>query len=76
MSIVSKMNVIFDLTNSFKDAYNPKTKETQIQKVLESRLVAGTGFFPTPCFGKGQEKNSPKKPSGANTALFFHLCEN
>ena len=39
MSIVSKMNVIFDLTNSFKDAYNPKTKETQIQKVLESRLA-------------------------------------
>ena len=46
MSIVSKMNVIFDLTNSFKDAYNPKTKETQIQKVLESRLVAGTGLEP------------------------------
>ena len=35
----SKMNMIFDLTNSFKDAYNVEIKKTQIQKVLESRLV-------------------------------------
>ena len=34
------MNMIFDLTNSFKDAYNVEIKKTQIQKVLESRLVA------------------------------------
>ena len=40
----SKMNMIFDLTNSFKDAYNVEIKKTQIQKVLESRLVAGTGL--------------------------------
>ena len=33
------MNMIFDLTNSFKDAYNVEIKKTQIQKVLESRLV-------------------------------------
>jgi site-specific DNA recombinase len=38
----SKMNIIFDLTNSFKDAYGVKIKKTQIQKVLESRIVAGT----------------------------------
>ena len=31
--------MIFDLTNSFKDAYNVEIKKTQIQKVLESRLV-------------------------------------
>ena len=42
----SKMNMIFDLTNSFKDAYNVEIKKTQIQKVLESRLVAGTGLEP------------------------------
>ena len=42
----SKMNMIFDLTNSFKDAYNVEVKKTQIQKVLESRLVAGTGLEP------------------------------
>jgi hypothetical protein len=36
------MNIIFDLTNSFKDAYGVKIKKTQIQKVLESRIVAGT----------------------------------
>ena len=35
----SKMNIIFDLTNSFKDAYGVKIKKTQIQKVLESRIV-------------------------------------
>ena len=38
----SKMNMIFDLTNSFKDAYNVEIKKTQIQKVLESRLVEQT----------------------------------
>ena len=43
----SKMNMIFDLTNSFKDAYNVEIKKTQIQKVLESRLVAGVGLEPT-----------------------------
>jgi site-specific DNA recombinase len=42
----SKMNMIFDLTNSFKDAYNVEIKKTQIQKVLESRLVAGIGLEP------------------------------
>jgi site-specific DNA recombinase len=42
----SKMNIIFDLTNSFKDAYGVKIKKTQIQKVLESRIVAGTGLEP------------------------------
>ena len=31
--------MIFDLTNSFKTCYSAKIKETQIQKVLESRLV-------------------------------------
>ena len=36
----SKMNIIFDLTNSFKETYVVKTKKTQIHKVLESRLVA------------------------------------
>ena len=41
------MNMIFDLTNSFKDAYNVEIKKTQIQKVLESRLVAGVGLEPT-----------------------------
>ena len=39
--------MIFDLTNSFKDAYNVEIKKTQIQKVLESRLVAGVGLEPT-----------------------------
>ena len=34
------MNIIFDLTSSFKYAYGVKIKKTQIQKVLESRLVA------------------------------------
>jgi len=42
----SKMNIIFDLTNSFKDAYGVKIKKTQIQKVLESRIVAGTVLEP------------------------------
>ena len=43
---------------------------------LKGLVVAGTGFFPPRCFGKFQERNSPTKPCGANTALFFHLCEN
>ena len=42
----SKMNIVFDLTSSFKDAYGVKIKKTQIQKVLESRIVAGTGLEP------------------------------
>ena len=33
------MNIIFELTNSFKDSYGVKIKKTQIQKVLESRIV-------------------------------------
>ena len=42
----SKVNMIFDLTNSFKDDYIIKKEKTQIQNVLESRLVAGTGLEP------------------------------
>ena len=42
----SKVNMIFYLTNSFKDDYNTKKEKTQIQNVLESRLVAGTGLEP------------------------------
>ena len=38
--------MIFDLTNSFKANYTNKNNETQIQNVLESRLVAGTGLEP------------------------------
>ena len=42
----SKVNMIFDLTNSFKTNYTNKKEKTQIQNVLESRLVAGTGLEP------------------------------
>jgi len=59
----SKMNVIFDLTNSFKDAYGVKIKKTQIQKVLESRIVAGTGFIASRCLAMGQRKKQPKETS-------------
>ena len=38
--------VFFDLTNSFKVNYTVKKEKTQIQNVLESRLVAGTGLEP------------------------------
>ena len=40
----SKVNMIFDLTNSFKANYANKKEKTQIQNVLEYRLVAGTGL--------------------------------
>ncbi|WP_339915900.1 recombinase family protein [Yeosuana marina] len=42
----SKVNMIFELTNLFKDYYNSKKEKTQIQNVLESHLVAGTGLEP------------------------------
>ena len=42
----SKINMIFSLTNSFKDNYYINKEKTQIQNVLESRLVAGTGLEP------------------------------
>ena len=35
----SKVNMIFELTNSFKVNYSTKKEKTQIQNVLESRLV-------------------------------------
>ena len=41
----NKVNMIFDLTNSFKANYIVKKEKTQIQNVLESCLVAGTGFI-------------------------------
>ena len=43
----SKVNMIFDLTNSFKTNYANKKEKTQIQNVLESSLVAGAGLEPT-----------------------------
>jgi site-specific DNA recombinase len=42
----NKVNMIFDLTNSFKANYINKNKKTQMQKTLESRLVAGAGLEP------------------------------
>ena len=42
----SKVNMIFDLTNSFKTNYANKKEKTQIQNVLESRLVAPPGLEP------------------------------
>ncbi|MBU3821252.1 recombinase family protein [Flavobacteriaceae bacterium XHP0103] len=42
----SKVNMIFELTNSFKDNYTNKKQKTQIQNALESRFVAGTGLEP------------------------------
>ena len=39
-----KLNMIFDLTNSFKTNYVNKKEKTQIQNVLESNLVAGARF--------------------------------
>ena len=38
--------MIFDLTILFIDSYTFKKEKTQIQNVLESRLVAGTGLEP------------------------------
>jgi site-specific DNA recombinase len=42
----SKVNIIFNLTNSFKADYILKKEKTQIQNVPESCLVAGTGLEP------------------------------
>ncbi|SFZ95022.1 hypothetical protein SAMN05428642_10639 [Flaviramulus basaltis] len=43
----NKVNIIFDLTNSLKANYSKKKKKkTQIQNVLESRLVERTGLVP------------------------------
>ena len=42
----SKVNIIFDLTNSFKADYIIKKEKTQIQNIPESCLVAGTGLEP------------------------------
>ena len=38
----SKMNLIFELTSSFLENYNPKKQKTQTQKVLESHIVEQT----------------------------------
>ena len=38
--------MIFELTNSFKANYNTKKEKTQIQNVLESRLVVRTRLEP------------------------------
>ncbi len=38
----SKVNMIFDLTNSFKTNYANKKEKTQIQNLLESSLVERT----------------------------------
>ncbi|WP_299111465.1 recombinase family protein [uncultured Winogradskyella sp.] len=42
----SKLNLLFDLTNSFLKQYDNKKEKTQTQKALESHLVAGTGLEP------------------------------
>lgn len=42
----NKVNMIFELTNSFTNNFANKKEKTQIQKVIESRLVAGTGLEP------------------------------
>ena len=44
--LTSKMNLLFELTNSFSELYNPNKKRTQMRKALESNLVAGTGLEP------------------------------
>ena len=38
--------MIFELTNSFKYNYNLIIEKTQVQNVLESCVVAGTGLEP------------------------------
>ena len=38
----SKMNLLFELTNSISLLYSSKKEETQVQFALESHLVAGT----------------------------------
>ncbi|GAA4279679.1 hypothetical protein GCM10022260_01000 [Gaetbulibacter aestuarii] len=42
----SKVNMIFELTNSFKANYTGKKQKTQVQNELESCSVAGTGLEP------------------------------
>ncbi|AFU67934.1 serine type site-specific integrase/recombinase [Psychroflexus torquis ATCC 700755] len=42
----SKMNLLFELTNSLSVLYSSKNEETQVQFALESHLVAGTGLEP------------------------------
>lgn len=42
----SQINLIFELTNCYLEAYAYKKEKTQMQKTLESRLVAGTGLEP------------------------------
>ncbi|WP_426432414.1 recombinase family protein [Winogradskyella sp. HB-48] len=42
----SKLNILFELTNSFLKQYDPKKEKTQTEKLLESHLVAGTGLEP------------------------------
>ena len=42
----SKLNLLFELTNSFLKQYDPKKEKTQTKKLLESHLVAGTGLEP------------------------------
>jgi len=39
----SKVNMIFELTNTFKADYIIKKEKTQIQNIPKSRLVSGTG---------------------------------
>jgi hypothetical protein len=49
-----KMNLMLELTNCYSDYYTNKKEKTQKLKAFKSSIVAGTGFFPTRCFGKGQ----------------------
>ncbi|GAB4155259.1 MAG: hypothetical protein Tsb0033_04270 [Winogradskyella sp.] len=42
----SKLNLLFELTNSFLEQYDPKKEKTQTEKLFESHLVAGTGLEP------------------------------
>jgi len=42
----SKLNLLFELTNSFLKQYDLKKEKTQTEKLLESHLVAGTGLEP------------------------------
>ncbi|WP_431136942.1 recombinase family protein [Psychroserpens mesophilus] len=42
----SKLNILFELTNSFLKHYDPKKEKTQTEKLFESHLVAGTGLEP------------------------------
>ena len=42
----SKLNLLFELTNSFLEQYDPKKEKTQTEKLFESHLVAGAGLEP------------------------------